>query len=187
MSNEGKLKKVDTNTEDEAVVKLSFVIALKIIKANKPFSDSEFIKDCLVEASRIVCPKEQQKFKNNSLSRKTVVQRLEIINENVQNQLKSVLKWELMWYSIALDETNYYTRLYLEVIEIYKHKENFNRLEETLKINLTWIPKTKTLPRKEQKEKPRPPVPELTKKELPAIHKYNLRSRANHQFTFSQH
>ena len=51
---------------------------------------------------------------------------------------------------VLAQETNYHTRLYLEAIEIHKHRENFNRSEETLKINRTCIPvleRTQMLPR----------------------------------------
>lgn len=45
--------------------------------------------------------------------------------------------------------TAYYPRLYREAIEIHKHPTNFNKSEESLKINRTWVPvlkNTKPLP-----------------------------------------
>ena len=123
---------IKQNTEGEAVVKTSFVIAQTIIKSNTPFSDTEFIKDCLVEASRMLCPKEQQKFKNIRLSRRTVVRRLEIINENVQNQLKSVLEGELMWYPIELDKSVDRTDTGQLLIFICAINNDFDIFEELL-------------------------------------------------------
>ncbi|XP_054839276.1 uncharacterized protein LOC129332292 [Eublepharis macularius] len=40
-----------------------------------------------------------------------------------------------------LDNTsNYFVRLHREAIEIHKHKQNFNRKEETLRMNRAWFP-----------------------------------------------
>lgn len=36
--------------------------------------------------------------------------------------------------------SSYHARLYREAIEIHKHKNNFNKTEEAVKINKTWIP-----------------------------------------------
>ncbi|KAJ4425635.1 hypothetical protein ANN_27831 [Periplaneta americana] len=38
------------------------------------------------------------------------------------------------------DTTHFYARLHREAIEIYKHKNNFNRKEEGLKVNKAWYP-----------------------------------------------
>ena len=53
-------------------------------------------------------------------------------------------------HKIAFDDTeltcntqHYYPRLHREAIEIYKHKINFNKKEEGLKIHKTWYPALK--------------------------------------------
>ncbi len=40
----------------ESVTKASYVVAHKIAKHSKPFSDGEFVKDCMVETADILCP-----------------------------------------------------------------------------------------------------------------------------------
>ena len=43
-----------------------------------------------------------------------------------------------------LDNTsNHYVRLHREAIEIHKHQQNFNKKEESLKLNKTWLPALK--------------------------------------------
>ena len=53
-------------------------------------------------------------------------------------------------HNIAFDDTelicntqHYYRRLHREATEIYKHKNNFNKEEEGLKIHKTWYPALK--------------------------------------------
>ena len=53
-------------------------------------------------------------------------------------------------HKIAFDDTelicntqHYYPQLHREAIEIYKHKNNFNKKEEGLKIHKTWYPALK--------------------------------------------
>ncbi|GLV46488.1 hypothetical protein CBL_20817 [Carabus blaptoides fortunei] len=120
------------NFEDEAAVKASFVIAHKLPEANKPFSVSEFIKDCLVEASGIICPSEQNKFKHLSLSRRTIVRRIENIDENLNQQLKHILHNEIIWYSIALDESVDRTDTAQLLVFIKAITGNFEIIEELL-------------------------------------------------------
>ncbi|XP_077283289.1 zinc finger BED domain-containing protein 5-like [Arctopsyche grandis] len=77
--------------EQEAYVKASFVVSNIIAKSSKPFSGGEYIKNCMTE--------------NLSLSRRTVVRRIECIATNLKEQLLSVSK-SFNWYSIAIDESN---------------------------------------------------------------------------------
>ena len=59
------------NKESETAVRASYVITEEIAKKRKPFSDGEFIKDCMMRAAEIVCPDKKQCFLNISLSRNT--------------------------------------------------------------------------------------------------------------------
>ena len=47
---------VKTLSAREAATLASFVLSLDIIKHNKPFSNSEFIKDCILDGVIIPCP-----------------------------------------------------------------------------------------------------------------------------------
>ncbi|KAM6473987.1 uncharacterized protein PHA67_006582 [Liasis olivaceus] len=57
-----------------------------------------------------------------------------------------------------LDNTNsHYTRLYREAIEIHKHQHSFNKKEESLKINKTWLPILKNTACKRSMNSAQPP------------------------------
>ncbi|XP_077288029.1 general transcription factor II-I repeat domain-containing protein 2-like [Arctopsyche grandis] len=88
--------------EQEAYVEASFVVSNIIAKSSKPFSDGEYIKNCMTEVSAIICPDIKHKFENLSL---TVVRRIECIATNLKEQLLSVSK-SFNWYSIAIDKSN---------------------------------------------------------------------------------
>lgn len=101
----------------------------------------------------------------------------------------------------VLATTNsYYARLYREAIEIHKHKDNFNRVEEALKINRTWVPvlqnaktakmRAERLPSHSSQTERAEGTPALSSRAERAerapslssrterVHKYSLRSRA---------
>lgn len=80
-------------------------LSYNTVKRNKPFSDGEFIKECLSYAANIMCPEHKTKFDNISLSRRTVVRRVEKISDNLMHQLKDASK-DFLWYSLALDESD---------------------------------------------------------------------------------
>lgn len=88
----------------DAATEASFVLSYNIVKRNKPFSDGEFIKECLSGAANIMCPEQKTKFDSISLSRRTVVRRVEKISENLMHQLQDASK-DFLWYSLALDES----------------------------------------------------------------------------------
>ena len=43
------------STSRDGAIKTSFVISHKITKNSKPFSDGEFIKECLVDSAALIC------------------------------------------------------------------------------------------------------------------------------------
>ena len=55
-------------------VQASYEVAQLIARHGKPFSEREFIKQCLAKVARIMCPDKMQDL-NVSMSTKTVVQR----------------------------------------------------------------------------------------------------------------
>ena len=75
-----------SSTED-AAAKASFVLAYKIAKGSKPFSDAEFVKDFIVDANNIVCPEIKSKIEATPMSRKTTVCRIEAIAANLQENM----------------------------------------------------------------------------------------------------
>ena len=92
------------SSTQEAATKASFVLAYKIAKSNKPFSDAEFVKYCMVDAITIVCPEVKSKIEAIPMSRKTTVRRIEAIADNFQENLLNTAN-TFKCFSIALDES----------------------------------------------------------------------------------
>lgn len=81
-----KLKKQQTlftkqSTLQNSATEASFMVAYNLAKRNKPFSDGEFIKQCMVECASELCPDVRSKFENISLSRRTIVRRIDSISD----------------------------------------------------------------------------------------------------------
>lgn len=88
----------------DAATKTSFMISHKIAKNCKPFSEGEFVKECLVDSAALICPEKKEAFEKVPLSRRTVTRRVEDIAENLQLQLKSGVT-SFDFFSLALDES----------------------------------------------------------------------------------
>ena len=82
--------------------KASFVLANKIAKQKKSFAEAKFIKDRIVDAVSVVCPEGKSKVEAISLSRRTIVHRIDAIAVNIQEQLLTA-SGSFQWFSIALD------------------------------------------------------------------------------------
>ena len=67
------------HTSRDAATKTSFVISHKIAKNSKPFSEGEFVKECLVDSAALICPEKKAAFEQVPLSRRTVTRRIEDI------------------------------------------------------------------------------------------------------------
>lgn len=62
---------------NENATKASCEVATLRAKHCKPFSDGEFIKDCVMKIVEKICPAKKQEFANICLVRNTVVRRIE--------------------------------------------------------------------------------------------------------------
>lgn len=71
----------------ETVTKVSYMLAHKIAKHSRSFSEGEFLKDCMVETASILCPDNKSQFEKISLSRWTVTRRVEVIDEDLSDKL----------------------------------------------------------------------------------------------------
>ena len=71
----------------EVATKASFVLAYKLAKHNKPFSDGEFVKECMLNAVDITCPEVRTNIEAISLSRRILVRRISGIEQNLSEQL----------------------------------------------------------------------------------------------------
>lgn len=79
---------IKQNTAKKASTLAGYVVAYKIAKINKPYSEGEFLKDCMVSISKILCPEKIKEFESVSLSRKTVTTRIDAIASNLSTQFK---------------------------------------------------------------------------------------------------
>ena len=92
------------HTSRETATKTSFVISHKIAKKSKPFSEGEFVKECLMNSAALICPKKREAFENISLSRHTMTRRIEDIAGNLELQLQHEVA-NFDFFSLALDES----------------------------------------------------------------------------------
>ena len=80
------------------------MVAYNLAKRNKPFSDGMFIKQCMVECTSVMCHHVKSKFESISLSRRTVVRRIDSISNQLSEQLM-IASNDFVWSSLALDES----------------------------------------------------------------------------------
>lgn len=115
------------------VTMASFIVAYKIAKQNKAFSDGEFLKECLIDVINVVCPEVISKIKGIPLSRRTIVRRMDEIAENIKGSLFDKIK-DFEWYSIALDESADATDTAQLIIYVKGIDDNFEITEELLSL-----------------------------------------------------
>lgn len=117
----------------DTALEASFMVAYRISRRNKPFSDGELIKQCMMDCASVVCPEMKGKFENISLSRRTVVRRIEIISEELTQQLRDASK-DFVCYSLALDESTDIQDTAQLLIFVRGVDENFRITEELLSL-----------------------------------------------------
>ena len=69
-------------------VTLSFKINEAIAKSCRPFSDDEFIKDCIGMFVDEICPEKRNSLENISLSRPTITRRIGDLSQTIENALE---------------------------------------------------------------------------------------------------
>ncbi|XP_065658975.1 general transcription factor II-I repeat domain-containing protein 2-like [Hydra vulgaris] len=85
-------------------IKASYSLAHLIAFHSRPFTDGEFIKNCLIKTAKILCPEKIKDFNNISLSRNTVAERVNDIATDLRSQLTKICK-DIEAFSIAVDES----------------------------------------------------------------------------------
>ena len=118
-----------SNQESQASTHASYVVAYEIAKQEKPFSEGEFVKDCMLKVAEIVCLDKQRAFQNVSLSEMTITCRVEKIGSDINDQLKSDIE-KYVSVSPALDESTDIGSTAQLLIFIRGVTENFQISEE---------------------------------------------------------
>jgi hypothetical protein len=90
--------------ENEAAVKVSYVLSELIAKHSKLFTEGDFIKTCLIKTAEIICPGNLKAFRNISLTRNTVAERITELACNLSDQIKIKIP-SFEYFSIACDES----------------------------------------------------------------------------------
>ena len=90
--------------QQESVVAASYIVAEVIAKKSKPFSDGEFVKECLHRVADVLCPEKKEQFGQISLSRQTTERRIEELGNSIEVSL-ALKAGDFTFYSLALDES----------------------------------------------------------------------------------
>jgi len=75
-------------SQNKSIVRASYVVSQIISKNNRPFTDAEFIKNCMLAVVDEICPDKKKDFEDISLSARTCVRRTEELGNNLMQQLK---------------------------------------------------------------------------------------------------
>ena len=110
-----------------------FLLAFKIAQASKPFSDGEFIKQCMVETAGLLRPDTNSKYEQMCLSPRTVTRRIEQIDEHLANELKGKTD-SFIFYSLALDESSDVKDTAQLLIFVRGINDSFEIIEELLAV-----------------------------------------------------
>ena len=116
---------------NELVTKLSFEIAEAIAEKGKPYSDGEFIENCLEIFIENVSPEKKNLVEQINLSRFTVARRIDDLSENIEVSLKNRIS-KCSAFSIALDESTDLSDTAQLVVFIRGVTDNFEVTEEFL-------------------------------------------------------
>lgn len=91
-------------TQADSIVKASYVVANLIAKKSKPFTDGEFIKQCMESVADVICPDKKAAFSKISLSHQTIARRVDEIGKSVEKKLVSRVT-NFKFYALAIDES----------------------------------------------------------------------------------
>ena len=82
----------------------SYRVAYLAATRLKPFTDGEFVKDCVLAIADEVCPEKKAVFEKVSLSAPTLTRRVEDMKDDVLGSLKQRFR-DCRHFAIALDES----------------------------------------------------------------------------------
>ncbi|XP_023366110.1 general transcription factor II-I repeat domain-containing protein 2-like isoform X2 [Otolemur garnettii] len=122
---------LDMNKLNDVAMKCSYVLSEKIAQASKPFTDGEFIKECLLSIAEIMCPEHRQVFANIRLTDDIVAQHDDNMAENLQDKFQGKAK-SFMAFSIAVHESTDVNNAPQLAVFIRAVDETFDVIEELL-------------------------------------------------------
>uniref|UniRef100_A0A3B3DZF4 SPIN-DOC-like zinc-finger domain-containing protein n=1 Tax=Oryzias melastigma TaxID=30732 RepID=A0A3B3DZF4_ORYME len=117
----------------ENATKASFEVATLIAKHCKPFTDGEFIKDCVMKMVENICPEKMHEFASVCLARSTVACRIKEISSDIKRQLETKGA-EFEFFSLACDESTDGSDSTQLLIFLRGVDRNMNVIEELLEL-----------------------------------------------------
>ncbi|KAG0708050.1 General transcription factor II-I repeat domain-containing protein 2 [Chionoecetes opilio] len=90
-------------TEADKVTRASYEVSRLLARRMKPFTDGDFIKECIMVVIDSLCPEKHSAFESGSLSPRTVCRRIEM-SDSVNDSLKTCCS-NFDAFSLALDES----------------------------------------------------------------------------------
>lgn len=111
---------------------VTYVVSELIAKAGKPFTEGQFMKNCMLKVADILCPEKKSLFSFSlSLLENTVAQRINRLSSDIYDQLRGTAR-VFTACSAALDESTDKTDIAQLVISISGINETFEVTEEFL-------------------------------------------------------
>ena len=89
--------------ENKNAITAPYVVAEKVTRFSRPFTDGEFARECIQDVAKLMVPKQEHLFEKISLSRTTIA-RIEEIGENISEQLQSKAD-TFEYFSLAFDKS----------------------------------------------------------------------------------
>ena len=90
--------------ETKCLTRASCKVAQIIAKSSRPFTDGDFVRECLQSICTEICPENASLFSKVPLSRMTIQRRVEDLAKDVTEQLHDRLA-SCTYFSVALDES----------------------------------------------------------------------------------
>ncbi|KAG0715324.1 General transcription factor II-I repeat domain-containing protein 2 [Chionoecetes opilio] len=91
-------------TEADKVTRASYEVSRILARRMKPFTDGDFIKECIMVVIDSLCPEKSSAFESVSLSPRTVCRRIEEMSDSVSDSLKTCCS-NFDAFELALDES----------------------------------------------------------------------------------
>ena len=88
----------------DSIVKADYMVAYLIAKKSKPFTDGEFIKQCIESMADIICPEKKGNISKISLSQQTITRWIEETGKSIERGLESKAA-NLKFYSLVMNNS----------------------------------------------------------------------------------